>query len=131
MRILVIDDDAGMLNAMKHLLASYGHEVVCVQSAEEGLASDPHSFDFVLLDYKMPSHDGSWFLREAKLGRNTKVLLVTAYANKEVIKTMFSLGVSGYLIKPFDAEDLIRHMEFFSGDLMGDGDGASAAGLSV
>ncbi len=115
MRILVIDDDAGMLGALKELLCSYGHEVVCVNTAKKGIAADPNSFDFILLDYKMPEHDGGWFLRNAKVERKTRVLLITAYVNKDVIKSMFDLGVSGYLIKPFDADDLIRHLEFFSG----------------
>ncbi len=134
MRILVIDDDVGMLGALKELLCSYGHEVVCVNSAEKGIAADPNSFEFILLDYKMPGHDGSWFLRNAKVERKTRILLITAYVNKDVIKSMFDLGVSGYLIKPFDADDLMRHLEFFSGDAValdrGDADGDASAANS-
>lgn len=116
MKILVIDDDVGMLKALKELLGAYGHDVACARTAQKGLDADPNSFDFVLLDYKMPQHDGCWFMKKAKIGRDTRVLLITAYVNKDVIKNMFTLGVSGYLIKPFDADDLIRHIEFFSGE---------------
>lgn len=131
MRILIVDDDSGMLNALKELLGAYGHEVVCADTAAKGLEADPNSFDFVLLDYKMPQHDGGWFMENAKIGRGTRVLLITAYVNKDVIKRMFSLGVSGYLIKPFDAEDLMRHIDFFAGDVTPDldADAPSAATL--
>ena len=114
--ILIVDDDTGMLRALEAVLGSYGHEVTCAETAQKGLDAEPNSFDFVLLDYKMPKHDGGWFMKKAKIGRGTRVLLITAYVNKDVIKRMFSLGVSGYLIKPFDSDDLIRHIEFFAGD---------------
>lgn len=114
MRILIVDDDSGMLNALQALLGASGHEVTCADSAEKGIAAVPSSFDFVLLDYKMPKHDGGWFMQNAEIGRDTRVLLITAYVNKDVIKRMFSLGVSGYLIKPFDADDLLRHIDFFA-----------------
>ena len=114
MRILIVDDDSGMLKALEALLGASGHEVICADTAEKGIAEDPSSFDFVLLDYKMPKHDGGWFMKNAKIGRATRVLLITAYVNKDVISKMFSLGVSGYLIKPFDADDLLRHIDFFA-----------------
>lgn len=130
MKILIVDDDRGMLAALKELLGSYGHEVSCANSAEQGIEADPNTFDFVLLDYKMPKHDGGWFMKNAKIKRTTRVLLITAFVNKDVIKQMFDLGVSGYLIKPFDADDLIRHLEFFSGDAMAglEGEASSASG---
>ena len=114
MRILIVDDDDGMLKALQALLVASGHEVTCADTAENGIAAEPSSFDFVLLDYKMPKHDGSWFMQNAEIGRDTRVLLITAYVNKDVITRMFSLGVSGYLIKPFDADDLLRHIDFFA-----------------
>jgi DNA-binding response OmpR family regulator len=116
MKILIVDDETGMLNALQAVLGTCGHEVICAETAQAGLDANPNSFDFVLLDYKMPKHDGGWFMKKAKIGRGTRVLLITAYVNKDVIKRMFSLGVSGYLIKPFDADDLIRHIDFFAGD---------------
>jgi len=130
MKILIVDDDEGMLNALRELLGAYGHDVVCVSSARDGLDADPNSFDLILLDYKMPVEDGAWFMKNAKVNRKTRVLLITAYVNKDVINKMFSLGVSGYLIKPFDADDLMRHIEFFgsgTGDAFGHGAQVSAS----
>jgi len=60
----------------------------------------------------MPEHDGSWFMRNAEVPRDTKVLLVTAYANRDIINEMFRLGISGYVIKPFDGPELLRHLDF-------------------
>jgi response regulator of citrate/malate metabolism len=62
----------------------------------------------------MPVNDGAWFLQKFRVPRKTKVLLITAFVDREVIRKMFSLGASGYLIKPFEKEDLLRHMNFLS-----------------
>jgi AmiR/NasT family two-component response regulator len=53
-------------------------------------------------------------MEQVKLPKKTKVLLITAYVNRDVITRMFQLGASGYLIKPFDEDDLLHHIEFFS-----------------
>ena len=131
MKILVIDDDVGMLGALGELLAAHGHEVKCVDTAKKGIASIHEGFDIVLLDYKMPEHDGAWFMTQAKFNRSTRVLLITAYVNKEVIKRMFDLGVSGYLIKPFDADDLLRHIEFFGSNRINPVDNTRATSASA
>ena len=131
MKILVVDDDIGMLGALGELLVAHGHAVQCVDTARKGLDCKPDEFDIVLLDYKMPEHDGAWFMKQAKFSRSTRVLLITAYVNKEVIKRMFDLGVSGYLIKPFDADDLLRHIEFFGGNRIAPLDNAEASTASA
>ena len=72
------------------------------------------AYDFVLLDFKMPTHDGIWFMKNAEIPQSTKVLLVTAYVNREVINEMFKLGACGYLIKPVKVEEIRDHLEFHS-----------------
>jgi DNA-binding response OmpR family regulator len=116
MKILVLDDDASLLEAIRGILEMHQHEVCCVDDAVRAVETVKNdAYDVVLLDYKMPDHDGIWFMQNAGLPRETKVLLMTAYVNRDVIDRMFKLGVSGYIIKPFDAEDLMRHLEFLAG----------------
>ena len=114
MRILVLDDDWELLEVTAKVLAQAGYEVECCDSARKAVEMTAgKSYDYVLVDYKMPDNDGIWFMKNAELPRSTKVLLITAFVNRDVIKKMFALGASGYLIKPFHREELLRHLEFY------------------
>jgi len=115
MKLLMLDDDCDLLSALKDLLSKYEHEVECCDNAKDAVERVANNnFDFVLVDYKMPENDGIWFMHNAKIPRKTKVLLMTAYVNRDVINKMFSLGACGYLIKPFDDEELLRHINYYS-----------------
>ena len=69
-------------------------------------------YDFALVDYMMPIHDGVWFMKNAKIPKNTKVLLMTAHVDRQIIKEMLGLGARGYLIKPLEKEELEFHFSF-------------------
>ena len=115
MKILVLDDEVSLLESLKRMLEEYNHDVHCSDNAKDAVAKvEQNRYDVVLVDYKMPENDGLWFMRTAKLPRETKVLLITAYVNRRVINQMFELGASGYLIKPFNDEELLRHLSFFA-----------------
>lgn len=117
MKILILDDDVNLLEALQRVLEMNGHEVQCSSDPTEALELvSKGDFDFALVDYRMPEKDGIWFMEHAQVPRQTRVLLITAYVNREVINRMFALGASGYLIKPFDEEELLRNLAFFSSD---------------
>lgn len=114
MKLLMVDDDRSLLSALHDLLVAHDHVVDCCDNAEDAIKMVPHGkYDFVLIDYRMPGNDGIWFMKNVKLPRHTKALLMTAYVNREVINKMFSLGACGYIIKPFDDEEILRHIEFY------------------
>lgn len=115
MKIMVLDDDTALLDSLKNTLELQSHEVDCCNCAKKAVEMvDQHTYDVVLVDYKMPENDGFWFMKNAKITKKTKVLLITAYVNREIINKMFALGASGYLIKPFGENDLIRHISFLA-----------------
>ena len=115
MKILILDDDKDLLTAVRLMLIQHDHEVDCSDNAEQAvdMVTDG-DYDFVLVDYKMPENDGIWFMKNVDRPKKTKALLVTAFVNREVINRMFALGACGYLIKPFNEEEIIRHLDFFS-----------------
>jgi DNA-binding response OmpR family regulator len=114
MKVLVLDDDEALGCALREILLLQNLDVDCVTSATDAIAKlgDKH-YDVILVDYIMPQHDGIWFMNNAKLPRTTKVLLMTGHIERNVINTMFDLGVCGYLIKPFDEDELLRNLNFF------------------
>ncbi len=114
MKILVLDDDAEMVAAISMVLRDRHLNVDESTSASEAIElMRKNEYDMILLDYFMPKYDGIWFMMNAPLTRSTKVLLITGHLERKMINTMFDLGACGYLIKPFDAEDLIRNINFF------------------
>jgi len=113
MKILVIDDDRRLLAAIADILGRHNFSGDYVDNADEAVKMVTTSqYDFILLDYRMPEHDGLWFLKNANIHKNTKILLVTSYADRHLIRQMFHAGIAGYIMKPFDEEELIRHLEF-------------------
>jgi len=113
MQVLVIDDYTPLRNELIAILLRNGIEADGASSAQEAipLVEQGH-YDFVLVDYQMPEHDGLWFMQTVKRPAATKVLLITAQVDRDNIDNMFKAGVSGYIIKPFDEEDLLHHLGF-------------------
>jgi CheY-like chemotaxis protein len=115
MKILLVDDEASLLYAMRAMLAEHRYEVDCLDNASEAVAmAEEGGYDLVLIDYRMPDNDGLWFMEHVKLPRGTKALLMTGHVNREIIKRMFKLGVSGYLIKPFRDQELLLHLDYYT-----------------
>jgi len=115
MKILVIDDDTRLLAEMERILTRHGYSVNCADNADDAVSMvGANSYDFILVDYRMPNHDGIWFLKNASLPKHAKALLVTSCVDRHVIAQMFNAGISGYVVKPFDESELLRHLEFHS-----------------
>ncbi len=115
MKVAIIDDDISLMEALRRLLELNDYEVETFSDAADAVGHiEAGEFDFVLVDYKMPERDGIWFMENTRIPAKTRVILITAYVNRAVIKKMFSLGVSGYLIKPFGEDELLRNLNFFA-----------------
>lgn len=108
MKILLVDDSISTLNFTKKLLTSCGHEV---DTAGNGaVALDKYATlrpDLVLLDITMPLMDGKETLRRIlELDKNATVIMTTAIDDGEIIQGYFTRGASGYIVKPFEIDEL-------------------------
>ena len=68
-----------------------------------------NDYDLILMDIKMPVMSGfeaMKAIRESEKGRNLPIIAVTAYAMSGEISQCFACGVSGYISKPYKAEEL-------------------------
>lgn len=96
------------------MLSARNLDVHCSTTASQAIELlKDNQYDLVLLDYALPQQDGVWFMNNVNLPRNTKVLLITGHVERKMINTMFKLGACGYIIKPFDEEELIRNLDYF------------------
>lgn len=107
--VLIVDDSAFMRMLLKEKLEKIGEMKVYeasngAEAIEEYKRLKP---DLVLLDIVMPDISGEAVLAAIrKTSSNTKVIMVTAIGQRMVMKRCERLGISGYITKPFDDDDL-------------------------
>jgi DNA-binding NtrC family response regulator len=115
MRILVIDDDVTMLWSLSGILRQWGSEVSVATGAGAGLRMlERSAFDVILLDYRMPDHDGLWFLRNAGLSRETAVVLMSGFVDPVAMSQLRCMGINDVLEKPFSQSDLLELLQKLS-----------------
>ena len=107
-RILVVDDEPLVCDAVRMMLALDGHQVETVLSGNEALALlDEGQFDVVITDFKMPGMQGDELAAVIK-ARNPKqpVVMITAYAEMLQASGNPLTGVDFVISKPFLLENL-------------------------
>ena len=109
-KILIVDNDKGLVHFLTRLFVKQGHEVVSCLDGISGLShAKAGTFDLILLDYKMPGLNGFATLAEIKRAQiKTPVIVMTAYGTTETAIEAMKLGAYDYLLKPFDSEGLKR-----------------------
>ena len=107
--ISIVDDDEPMREAVKGLMKSWGYRVEAAASAEEFLRSPHvHSTSCLIADVQMPGMTGLDLHRHLSAsGKVIPTVLITAYPDDGVRERALAAGVSGYLSKPFDENDLL------------------------
>ena len=114
-RVLVVDDDEDSRRLLSHLLERKGYKVVLAdggQAALDRLRSQ--EVDVILLDVMMPNMDGFAVCRELKKSSSTAslpVILLTARDDMETRATGMNLGVSEFLAKPVNKEELYLRLK--------------------
>lgn len=107
-KILVIDDDVSICQALEQHFTEEGHTVDTAQNGTDGLnkyVSDPA--DVVILDIRLPDVDGFCVLEDLREeNENVKVIMVTAYHNMETTINAMKSGAFDYIHKPFNVDDL-------------------------
>jgi DNA-binding response OmpR family regulator len=113
MKILIIEDDLGMVRFMKRGLEAEEYEVHTASDGEKGvdLIRDGE-YGIIILDVYLPKKSGLEIcraLREAKVA--TPILIMTAKDCPEIIHEGFKAGANDYLPKPFPFELLLAKIE--------------------
>lgn len=109
MRILVVEDDALVADAIRRGLAEAGYAVDHVESAERaGTALGAESFDLAVVDIGLPGADGLVLLqRMRRAGTAVPVLILTARDALADRVNALDLGADDYLVKPFALPELV------------------------
>ncbi len=109
MRILIIDDDAGLRKSVTLILSDAGYDVVQAEDGEAGLgAAFEQTPDIILCDVRMPKLGGLEFVERYRAeGGQALVLVMTAYGSLDLAVEAMKKGAYDYLPKPFGADEVL------------------------
>lgn len=114
-RILVVDDEADLVDMVRRKLERNGFEVAVAYNGREAIAKvGSQEFDLILTDVVMPVMDGFTFYKNLKDNPDTSkipVIILTARSNME--GSFRALGADDFLTKPFDGQELLMKIEGF------------------
>ncbi|WP_281616367.1 response regulator [Flammeovirga sp. SubArs3] len=112
--VLVVDDNDESCLILNKYLLNFGCKVNIVKSGEEALELIQNSettFDFILMDWKMPGMDGIETTRRirelSKIHATTDILMVTAHDKQELIDQIDEESISGIVVKPIAEQELL------------------------
>jgi two-component system, response regulator YesN len=111
MKVILVDDEKGILDGLQLLITRYVPECKVVGTAYNGLEGvaiiQEQKPDIVITDIRMPQADGLEMIRLLKeAGCQTKFILLSGYADFEYARRGMQLGVQFYINKPVEEEEL-------------------------
>lgn len=112
-RILVVDDDRGLLTLMRTRLEAAGYRTTLAESGEQALTSaQSEIYGLAVLDLKMEGMDGISLMEELlRIQPYLPVIIVTAYGSIATAVEATKKGAYDFLTKPFDAKDLLYRIK--------------------
>ena len=115
LKILVIDDEEGVLTLLKFRLGKFGHEVITSNNGIDGIRKarmfEP---DLILLDLVMPGMSGfrvCELLKSYKKTKNNPIFIFTALDRLEDVERAFEKGADDYIVKPFEVVTINNTIE--------------------
>lgn len=110
-RILIIEDDEGILKFLRRGLAYEGYEIDVATDGKTGLAiARDNPPDLVVLDLMLPGMDGLEVGRRLRAGGDVPILILTAKDSVSDRVTGLDMGADDYMVKPFDLDELLARI---------------------
>ncbi|MDR3612682.1 MAG: response regulator transcription factor [Candidatus Obscuribacterales bacterium] len=112
-KLLIIDDDTGLTEALKNYLSQHGFLVECTPSAEDALQIlSEYSYDALIVDWNLPEMSGELLVKRFReAGDHTPVMFLTGQNNVSTLERGFEVGADDYLTKPFEPRELVARLK--------------------
>jgi two-component system response regulator HydG len=107
-RILVVEDEKIIRQAVKRLLERQGHEIFEADSLHAAKELTFSDYDMIISDLRLPGGNGTELI---ELAGETPVLIMTSYASLRSAVDAMKLGAVDYIAKPFDHEEMLLTVE--------------------
>jgi DNA-binding NtrC family response regulator len=110
MKIMVVDDEGIVLDSCRRVLEADGFQVLLVTSADKALtAIQDQEPALLLIDIKMPEHDGMYLMREVKeKWPDIPIIVMSGYHTAETVKEAVKMGATTFIAKPFTPDELLE-----------------------
>ncbi|HBF4254846.1 response regulator transcription factor [Clostridioides difficile] len=105
-KILVVDDEEGIITLLKDYFEMNGYEVYTAQSGKDALKKISKNPDIILLDINMPEIDGIEVCNRIRDYVSCPILFLTARIENTDKINGFRAGADDYIVKPFDLDEL-------------------------
>jgi CheY-like chemotaxis protein len=113
-KILVVEDEPENRLLIGMVLSTEGYQVIPAVDGADALARMAQELpDLILLDLMMPQMNGFEVLERLRADPATvsvPVIVLTALAQERDIERAVSIGAQGYVIKPFEPDELLKHI---------------------
>ncbi len=110
MNVLIVEDDKPLSSGLVEIVKRSGRHVDCVTDGEQALAQ-LERVDVLVTDLRLPGMDGISLLQEIrKRQKYPEIIVMTAYGTIPSAVEAMKLGARAYLLKPFDPEELLLHL---------------------
>ena len=110
-RVLVVDDDAQMLRAIRTALTARGYDVLTAGTGENALSlAAEENLDLLLLDLRLPGIEGHEVIRRLRAWSEVPVIVVSVQESQEEKVAALDAGADDYITKPFGMKELLARM---------------------
>jgi two-component system KDP operon response regulator KdpE len=110
-RILLVDDDPGIMVAVKQALTTYGYKMTTASDGLEALATfEREQPELILLDLEMPRCNGMEVCQRIREYSETPIIVLSVKGSEADIVSVLDLGADDYLVKPFRLAELLARV---------------------
>ena len=115
-KLLIIDDERGIRNTLREILADEGHEVEVAENGKQGLEmAQQKAYDLIFSDIKMPEMDGMEVLAKLKANgeeangesSETPIVMISGHGDVETAVQALKMGAYDFLLKPLDLNRIL------------------------
>lgn len=114
-KIMIVDDDEGILDAISMMLEFKGYEVTTCSNGDTILSMETGFPDLLLLDIWMSGTDGRNVCKQLKQQECTKSIpIIMISASKDIERSAIESGADGFLAKPFEMNELLEKIKYYT-----------------
>ena len=111
-RVLFVEDESALRRTYQRFFSTRYDVAFAASGSEARRQLEDFRPEVLVLDLRLPDTDGVTLLQEIRQSRpSLPVIVTTAYVSMEPLINVLDLGHSGYLVKPFDMEDLAARID--------------------
>jgi len=118
--VLFVEDEKELRNALEGAIGDEFAKFIVARDGDDGLKKfKKYKPDIVITDILMPIRDGLEMARDIKqISRETPIIVLSAFSEKERLLKAIDIGIDKYLIKPIDPDELMLSIKYIADELL-------------